>query len=195
MPHLHVRPVSRTSSSVGRQDLPDRHRLPIRWLAPSLVAGVVLVAACSAANPSWTYDPSVGVATPAAASGGSSEAAVASASSAPSAEASPAASAGSSAAAGGATISLTAQNVAFDTKELSAPAGQPFTVAFDNKDAGIPHNFAIYTDKSASNNLFRGDTVNGPGTATYSVPALPPGTYYFQCDIHPTIMNGTFTVK
>ena len=35
----------------------------------------------------------------------------------------------------------------------------------------------------------------GPATTTYSVPALKSGTYYFQCDVHPTTMNGTFVVK
>lgn len=167
------------------------------WLAAPLLSATFLVAACAAANPTWTYDPSIGVATAApAGSGAGSEVAAASPSSAPSAVESSAASAGASGpAASGGSISLTAENVAFDTKTLTATAGQPFTVAFDNKDAGIPHNFAIYTDKSASNNLFRGDTVNGPGTTTYSVPALPAGTYYFQCDVHPSVMNGTFTVK
>jgi plastocyanin len=41
--------------------------------------------------------------------------------------------------------------------------------------------------------LFRGDLVTGATTATYDIPALPAGTYYFQCDVHPT-MNGTVVV-
>ena len=36
------------------------------------------------------------------------------------------------------------QNIAFDTDRRStAPAGQAFTIAFDNQDAGIPHNIEI----------------------------------------------------
>jgi plastocyanin len=30
-------------------------------------------------------------------------------------------------------------------------------------------------------------------TVEYQVPAIPPGTYYFQCDVHPT-MNGSVTI-
>jgi plastocyanin len=36
--------------------------------------------------------------------------------------------------------------------------------------------------------------VTGPTTTTYDIPALKPGTYYFHCDVHPT-MNGTATVR
>ena len=56
------------------------------------------------------------------------------------------------------------------------------------------HNVAIYTNSSASTALFRGQFVQGPGTATYHVGALAPGTYFFRCDVHPTKMTGTFIV-
>jgi hypothetical protein len=39
---------------------------------------------------------------------------------------------------------------------------------------------------------FAGDLVTGPATATYDVPAIPAGTYFFHCDVHPTQMFGTF---
>ena len=41
--------------------------------------------------------------------------------------------------------------------------------------------------------LFRGGLDTGVATITYDIPALMPGTYYFHCDVHPT-MNGTVTV-
>ena len=34
----------------------------------------------------------------------------------------------------------------------------------------------------------------GPETATYQVGALASGSYFFHCDVHPT-MTGTLTVK
>ncbi|HET7027819.1 MAG TPA: cupredoxin domain-containing protein [Candidatus Limnocylindrales bacterium] len=170
------------------------------WLLGSLVVASIVAAACTAASPTWTYNPSIGVATPAAGSPGASAVVQASAVASPSAVGSAAPSAAASGAASGsasgaASLSLTAQNVAFDKKDLTAPAGQAFSLSFDNQDSGIPHNVAIYTDNTATNNLFRGDTVTGPTTTTYAVPALPAGTYYFRCDVHPTIMFGTLTVK
>ncbi len=99
----------------------------------------------------------------------------------------------------GTTLQVSAQQTAFDTKCLAAPADQPFTVDFDNKDVGVPHNVAIYTDSSATKLLGGAtsatDTITGPATTTYHIKPLPPGNYYFRCDVHPTAMFGTFVVK
>jgi plastocyanin len=95
----------------------------------------------------------------------------------------------------GTKLAIAAQNVAFSTDCLAAPAGKAFTIAFDNKDPGVPHNISIYADESASTALFAGDLVSGPATTTYRVPALDPGTYFFRCDVHPTTMTGTFIVR
>ena len=95
----------------------------------------------------------------------------------------------------GSALKISASNVAFDTSCLAAPAGAPFTIAFDNQDAGIPHNISIYTDSSASKALFTGALVTGPKKLVYKVGALKAGTYYFRCDVHPTTMNGTFVVQ
>ena len=95
----------------------------------------------------------------------------------------------------GQDLSISAENFQFSTNCLAVTAGQSSTIAFDNKDAGAAHNVAIYTDSSASKNLFRGDIVTGPKSTTYDVGALDPGTYYFRCDVHPDSMHGTFIVK
>ena len=93
---------------------------------------------------------------------------------------------------GGLTIS--ANNLEFDTDTLTAPAGEAFTIEFTNGEAA-PHNVAIYTDESRSETLFRGDVISGPdNTVTYDVGELEAGEYYFQCDVHPE-MNGTFVVE
>jgi plastocyanin len=78
----------------------------------------------------------------------------------------------------------------FVPSSLTSPAGTPFALAFENADAGVQHNVAIYRDASAKRSLFVGDLVQGPTSVTYDVPALPPGGYYFRCDVHPQ-MNGS----
>ena len=69
-----------------------------------------------------------------------------------------------------------------------------FSDDFENKDAGVPHNVAIHKDSASGQEVFKGDIFNGPGKRTYSVPALPAGTYAFACSVHPN-MTGTLTVK
>ncbi|MEN6341362.1 MAG: cupredoxin domain-containing protein [Methanospirillum sp.] len=79
---------------------------------------------------------------------------------------------------------------------ITAPAGAQVTVTFNNMDSGVPHNFAVYTDSSATTPIFKGPIVTGPTTTTYTFTApSTPGTYFFRCDVHPTIMTGTFVVQ
>jgi plastocyanin len=98
----------------------------------------------------------------------------------------------------GTTLQISAQNIAFDKNCLAAPAGKAFTIEFNNKEA-VPHNVEIFTDSSATNRLGGAtgptDTIAGPATVNYKVDALKAGTYYFHCDVHPTVMFGTFVVK
>jgi plastocyanin len=96
---------------------------------------------------------------------------------------------------GGTALSISAKALAFDTSRLSAPAGRALEVRFDNQDAGVPHNVAVYTDASASTVLLRGQVVTGVRTVTYRVPALDAGSYFFRCDVHPAQMTGTLVVR
>lgn len=95
---------------------------------------------------------------------------------------------------GGDEIRVRADKLAFDRHCLAAPAGRAFRIVFDNAEA-VPHNVAIYRDRSAKKVLFRGDIVTGPKTVTYKVGSLPVGTYFYRCDLHPIpAMEGTFVV-
>ena len=89
-------------------------------------------------------------------------------------------------------VTVTAQNIAFTTPDVTAAAGKAFVIDFDNQDAGTPHNIQI--KDSAGAVKFTGATFNGVATQPYSVPALDAGSYPFQCTVHPT-MTGTLTVK
>jgi plastocyanin len=152
---------------------------------------LALTAACApTAAPAWTYAPP----TPAPSVNPSASAGASGApSAAPSAVASQAASAAPSGgtSGGASTVQISALNIAFEQPTVTAPANAPFTIHFDNKDAGIPHNVEI---KDASGmTMFKGDIITGPAQADYSVPALPAGAYTFLCIVHPN-MTGTLTV-
>ncbi len=94
----------------------------------------------------------------------------------------------------GAVINVSASGVKFEQTTISAPAGKPFRIQFENKDAGTPHNVTIHEGSATGNELFKGEIFSGVATKTYDVPALPAGTYAFVCTVHPT-MTGTLTVQ
>ncbi len=105
---------------------------------------------------------------------------------------SPSGGAGASAPAGQVQLDLAAKGVAFDKAALDAPADQPFTIKFQNNDAGVTHNVAI---KDASGQeIFKGEIFNGVDVRIYPIPALKAGTYTFACSVHAN-MTGTLTVK
>ena len=99
---------------------------------------------------------------------------------------------GPSGAPAGTVVPLSAQNIAFSTATLQAPAGQPFTIDFKNDDASVPHNVEIQDASGAVK--FKGDTITGVAETQYPVDALPAGDYKFLCTVHPN-MTGTLTVQ
>jgi plastocyanin len=173
------------------------------------LAAVLLLAGCASTPPGWTYAPAP-PATPPPSTAGSPGASGAAGSAAPSGAASGAPSAAASGPAGqsgapqtsggpvasGATVTISASNAqGFDTPQVDAPADKPFTLVFDNKDATQMHNVVIM--KPDGSLVQMGDTAffMGPATRTYQVPALSAGSYPFECQVHPTTMKGTLTVK
>ena len=95
------------------------------------------------------------------------------------------------------TIDLTAQGFKFDKPSLSVPAGASVAINFSNADSGVPHNFAVYQTLAGSQTrpVFVGATIIGPARTTYQFTApAASGTYFFECDVHPTQMNGSFVV-
>jgi plastocyanin len=91
-----------------------------------------------------------------------------------------------------ADLTVTVDSGAFEPNEIRVPAGEPFSIFFRNLDPA-PHNIAIYTDESASESLFVGDTIQD-GATLYQVSALKPGGYFFRCDVHPE-MTGTVVTE
>jgi plastocyanin len=93
----------------------------------------------------------------------------------------------------GVSLSVSAQNNAFDKDCLAAPPGETFTISFENRDAAA-HNVVILAQHYSNEARFRGAVITGPGSVTYSVGPLPAGRYHFHCEVHPTVMMGTFVL-
>jgi plastocyanin len=87
--------------------------------------------------------------------------------------------------------------ISFDQSELTAQAGGTVTVRFDNEDGGVPHNWALYTDDTASEAIAGANEniCSGPCQAEIAFDLPAPGEYFFRCDVHPTQMKGAFIVQ
>jgi hypothetical protein len=91
-----------------------------------------------------------------------------------------------------ADVIVVAQGIAFVPTSWTGPADRPFKLAFDNEDAGTPHNIALKDANGAD--AWTGDIFNGVETRVYDVPALTAGDYLFVCSVHPN-MTGTATLQ
>jgi plastocyanin len=90
------------------------------------------------------------------------------------------------------TLPVVAASLAYSVSDLTAPAGTPFAIHFDNEDAGVSHNLAIRLGLSY---LFNPAPVPGVTTVDYFISSgLPAGKYRFLCTVHPETMLGTLTI-
>ena len=75
-----------------------------------------------------------------------------------------------------------------------APASEKFTINFDNQDDGVLHNIDVFTEQGGESldldRPRRPGRRRSPSTST----RWTSGTYYFQCDVHPTTMFGALAV-
>ncbi len=90
---------------------------------------------------------------------------------------------------------IAAKGLLFDKRTLTAPAQTEVTIRFNNQDAGVIHNVAVYTNRSARTKIFVGELFAGPKAVDYKLTTPGPGSYFFRCDVHPDTMTGTFAVK
>jgi plastocyanin len=90
-------------------------------------------------------------------------------------------------------LDLVAKSSLFDPTCLVAIAGEDFTINLDNQDAGIVHNINIFTEQGGDS-IAATTLEPGPVQQTLDVAAMDAGSYYFQCDAHPTTMVGALVV-
>jgi plastocyanin len=86
----------------------------------------------------------------------------------------------------------------FDKDTITVKAGSQVTLKFTNSDTGVPHNWAAYTDSTASTLIPGAKTATCTGPCeeeiTFTAPDQP-GDYFFRCDVHPAVMTGTLVVQ
>ena len=82
--------------------------------------------------------------------------------------------------------------ILFDTKQLTAAAGARVSLTYTNGSA-IPHDWHLFDGPNASAPSIVSTKIEaGPNDVqhvSFTVPSNP-GRYYFQCDVHPSLMNG-----
>jgi len=82
--------------------------------------------------------------------------------------------------------------ILFDTKQLTAEAGARVSLTYTNGSA-IPHDWHLFDGPNASAPSIVSTKIQaGPNDVqhvSFRVPSNP-GRYYFQCDVHPSLMNG-----
>jgi outer membrane protein assembly factor BamB/plastocyanin len=86
--------------------------------------------------------------------------------------------------------------LSFDTTTLTVAAGAHVTLSYTN-DSPIAHNWDLFDGPDAgSPSVASTPIISGPG-ATQTVEFTAPtqsGSYFFRCDVHPTIMSGHLVV-
>lgn len=97
----------------------------------------------------------------------------------------------------GTSLSITASDTKFDKTCLAVPAGQAFTITFDNKDSRAHNIVLLKSHTDTAQPPFRAELIQGPKVETLNVGVLPlpPGTYAFHCEVHPSQMSGTLIVQ
>jgi plastocyanin len=98
----------------------------------------------------------------------------------------------------GQTVDVVAKNIAFDLAKITIKSNGQVRVRLDNQDEAVPHNIAFYkssTDLTPVSEGSIGLIITGPekDDTVFNIPAK--GSYFFRCDVHPTIMIGTFVVE
>jgi plastocyanin len=88
--------------------------------------------------------------------------------------------------------------ITFDATMITVPADEEVTVVFDNRNVGVPHNWALYPDEDTAATLAgelaqTGEPTPGPDV-TFTTFQVAEGSYVFICDVHPN-MSGVLTAE
>lgn len=97
---------------------------------------------------------------------------------------------------GAAPTTIVAKGIKYVQTSITVVQGKASQIVFDNRDGGTYHDIAVYSQVQGGTTYWAGEPVRGPEKIVYRHTFdMPPGTYVFRCDFHPTAMIGEFTVK
>jgi plastocyanin len=82
----------------------------------------------------------------------------------------------------------------FSATAVTVKANQPVTITAPNKGAAV-HNWNLIGQKDASGKDIKTALLDPGKSESITFTISKPGTYNFQCDVHPTEMKGTLTVQ
>jgi plastocyanin len=92
-----------------------------------------------------------------------------------------------------AVLEITSPGTLFDPTCLVGPADEKFTITYHQDDATTGHNID-FMESPGGKEIAKTEVMVGPQDEPVPIPALAPGSYYFQCDVHPDQMNGTLEI-
>lgn len=96
-------------------------------------------------------------------------------------------------------VAIIGKDILFDIDQITVNKDQQVAIAFDNQDEAILHNWALYESRDAAESGAEPIAVSppeaGPVVQTIVFDPPEPGTYFFRCDVHPTIMTGDLIVQ
>ncbi len=94
----------------------------------------------------------------------------------------------------GTPLTETATDNRFGTTKYTIVAGQTYTLTLTNSGSAV-HNWHIVGLKEPDGKPVGTPLREGGKTSTVTFAIGKPGSYRFQCDVHPTEMTGTIVVN
>jgi plastocyanin len=97
-------------------------------------------------------------------------------------------------------LTIVASGIKFDLETITFPAQTEVTVTFENRDAGVPHDFTVWRSEAAATagdeaaKIAESSLITGVSETEVRFTTPDPGQYYFNCTVHPPSMFGTVEV-
>ncbi len=98
------------------------------------------------------------------------------------------------AAAGAQTVTEIATDNKYSQTQFTVKANQDVALTLKNQGQAV-HNWHLLDATDADGKEIKGSLLDPGKSETIDFKIAKPGTYHFQCDVHPTDMKGTLVVQ